>query len=61
VITHDAIVGDLAELLRGACTGRRTDDETTLFKSVGTALEDLTAARLVIDACPNPVQPEEMP
>jgi len=61
VITHDAIVGDLAELLRGACAGRRTDDETTLFKSVGTALEDLTAARLVIDACPNPAQPEEMP
>jgi alanine dehydrogenase len=61
VITPEAIVGDLAELLRGTCPGRRADDEITLFKSVGTALEDLTAARLVIDACTNPTPSEEMP
>lgn len=48
VITPDAIAGDLAGLLRGAYPGRRRDDEITLFKSVGTALEDLTAARLVL-------------
>ena len=48
VITNDAIAGDLAGLLRGAFPGRRRDDEITLFKSVGTALEDLTAARLVL-------------
>ncbi len=37
--------GTLATLCRGE-KGRRTADEITLFKSVGTALEDLAAARL---------------
>jgi ornithine cyclodeaminase len=48
VITRDAMVGELAELLRGACVGRRSLQDITLFKSVGTALEDLAAARLVL-------------
>jgi ornithine cyclodeaminase/alanine dehydrogenase-like protein (mu-crystallin family) len=38
------IVGDLFDLCRGAVSGRRSTQEITLFKSVGTALEDLTAA-----------------
>lgn len=46
VIAEDDIAGDLFELTRGA-PGRRDDREITLFKSVGTALEDLAAARLV--------------
>jgi ornithine cyclodeaminase len=48
VITRDAVLGELAELLRGDCVGRRTPEDITLFKSVGTALEDLAAARLVL-------------
>lgn len=48
LIGRDAIVADLAELLRGTHEGRRNDDEVTLFKSVGTALEDLAAAELVL-------------
>lgn len=48
VITRDAVVGELAELLRGDCVGRQTSQDITLFKSVGTALEDLAAARLVL-------------
>ena len=43
---HD-IVADLRELTCGEDSGRQTHDEKTLFKSVGTALEDLAAARLV--------------
>jgi ornithine cyclodeaminase len=42
--------GTLADLCRGACAGRRDAGEITLFKSVGTALEDLAAAELVFDA-----------
>ena len=42
------IVGDLGELCSGRVTGRTTDSEVTVFKSVGTALEDLIAARLLI-------------
>lgn len=38
------IQGDLFGLCRSAVTGRGGDDEITLFKSVGTALEDLAAA-----------------
>jgi len=41
------IAGELAELCTGTVAGRAGDDEITLFKSVGTALADLAAARLV--------------
>jgi 1-pyrroline-2-carboxylate reductase [NAD(P)H] len=41
------IVGELGELCSGAVEGRASDGEITLFKSVGTALADLAAARLV--------------
>jgi ornithine cyclodeaminase/alanine dehydrogenase-like protein (mu-crystallin family) len=40
-------VGELGELCSGAVEGRASDGEITLFKSVGTALADLAAARLV--------------
>lgn len=41
-------IGDLFDLTRGVCTGRRDDAEITLFKSVGSALEDLAAAQLAV-------------
>lgn len=37
----------LAQLCRGERAGRRTGEERTVLKAVGTALEDLTAATLV--------------
>lgn len=46
----EAIVADLAELARGEKQGRRSDDEITLFKSVGAALEDLAAGIAVYRA-----------
>ena len=46
----DKICGDLFELARGEAAGRGSADEITLFKSVGNALEDLAAARLVAAA-----------
>lgn len=48
VIGREAIVADLAEILRGTRAGRRSDDDITLFKSVGTALEDLAATQLIL-------------
>ena len=48
VLARDAIVGDLFGLCRSEVTGRATAGEITLFKSVGTALEDLAAATLVV-------------
>lgn len=50
VIGLERISGDLAELLRGDCAGRTRPDQITLFKSVGTALEDLAAAQMVLRA-----------
>lgn len=43
------IAGDLFELTRGERAGRRYYDQITLFKSVGTALEDLAAAQLAVE------------
>lgn len=42
------IKGELAELAEGSVSGRGNDDVITLFKSVGTALEDLAAAELAM-------------
>ncbi|RVU11979.1 ornithine cyclodeaminase family protein [Methylobacterium oryzihabitans] len=44
----ESICGDLSELASGARPGRLSADEVTLFKSVGTAVEDLAAARLLL-------------
>ncbi len=40
------IQGDLRQLCSGTMIGRKTDAEITLFKSCGTALEDLAAAAM---------------
>jgi ornithine cyclodeaminase len=45
VIAESDIVGDLIDLCRGKVRGRQSADEITLFKSVGSAIEDLAAAR----------------
>ena len=42
-----AVRGTLEMLCRGATNGRASRDQITMFKSVGTALEDLAAAALV--------------
>ena len=48
VIAADDIRGELTELCRGDVEGRTSDTEITVFKSVGTALEDLAAANLAV-------------
>ena len=40
-------LGTLSDLVAGTITPRRTDEDITLFKSVGASLEDLAAAMLV--------------
>ena len=45
----DDIAGDLFDLTRGERAGRRFYTQITLFKSVGTALEDLAAAQLAVE------------
>ena len=47
VISERDVQGDLFQLCRGEVAGRGGPDEITLFKSAGTAVEDLAAAILV--------------
>ncbi len=47
ILTRKGIRGDLFELCRGKAKGRTSDKQITLFKSVGSAIEDFAAAMLV--------------
>ena len=47
-ISESDIVADLKELVCDDKIGRRNTTDITLFKSVGTALEDLAAATLIL-------------
>jgi alanine dehydrogenase len=52
IVTEADVKADLFDLTRGVHSGRASADEITLFKSVGTALEDLAAAMLVWRSLP---------
>jgi ornithine cyclodeaminase len=47
IIGDDHIRGELGDLLLGKVQGRLAEDEITLFKSVGLAVEDLAAAQYI--------------
>jgi ornithine cyclodeaminase len=49
VLHRENIAGTLFSLCRGETPGRRSAQEITLFKSVGSALEDLAAAGLAYE------------
>lgn len=46
LITREHLRGELADLVTGRVKGRTSDDEITVFKSVGYALEDAVTAQL---------------
>ncbi|MFT5181388.1 MAG: alanine dehydrogenase [Alphaproteobacteria bacterium] len=48
ILCAEDIAGDLFDLCQGKQRGRQSPGEITVFKSVGTALEDLAAAQLLI-------------
>jgi ornithine cyclodeaminase len=48
VIDRQRVEGELSDLVRERVAGRTNRDEITLFKSVGTAIEDLAAAKLIV-------------
>ena len=47
-IRREDIKGELADLVAGRVAGRMDAQQITVFKSVGTALEDLATARLLV-------------
>jgi ornithine cyclodeaminase/alanine dehydrogenase-like protein (mu-crystallin family) len=48
-IGDDHIVGEIGEVLIGKVAGRRSNDEITLFKSLGLAIEDVASARHIYE------------
>jgi ornithine cyclodeaminase len=48
-IGPEHIRGEIGELLIGACSGRASADEITMFKSLGLAIEDLASARFLYE------------
>lgn len=49
-LTREQIVGTLSDLAAGRHTGRGSAEEVTVFKSMGTSLEDLVPAALAWEA-----------
>ncbi len=47
-ITEEHIHAELGEIVNGTKTGRTDEEEITIFKSVGNAVQDLAAANLVL-------------
>ena len=54
VIAAKDLVGEIGAVVAGKIPGRRNDQEITLFKSVGVAVEDVVAAELVTRASQRP-------
>lgn len=48
-MTRDDVHADLADVVSGRHSGRRSSDEITVFDSTGTALEDVAAAAVVYE------------
>jgi ornithine cyclodeaminase len=48
-VGDDHILGELGDVLLGKVGGRESPDEITLFKSLGLAVEDLAAVRLIYE------------
>ena len=43
-MTADDIYGEIGDLVTGAKQGRESDEEITLFKSVGLSIQDISTA-----------------
>ena len=48
LVTDDHIVGSIGEVLTGKVAGRTSDQDITLFKSLGMVSEDLVSADFVL-------------
>ena len=49
LITEGHIIGEIGEVAAGTRPARRSENEITLFKSVGVAVQDLAAAAVVLE------------
>jgi ornithine cyclodeaminase/alanine dehydrogenase len=50
VVDESHIFGELADLVSGKKQARSSDDQITLFKGLGIAIEDIVSVKYVYDA-----------
>lgn len=50
LMSEEHIYAELGQIISGAEAGRQSPEETTLFKSVGVAVQDVATARAALDA-----------
>ena len=43
LITEDHVLGEISEVMTGKKPGRLTDQDVTIYKSLGAIMQDLTA------------------
>lgn len=53
VVDHTHVIGELGRVISGDAPGRLGPHHVTIFKSLGLAVEDVIAAKLVVEASPN--------
>lgn len=53
VVGEDHIIGEIGEVLLGRVDGRQTDQDITIYKSLGVASQDLAAAHAVWESAEN--------
>ena len=46
--SFDLVHGELGQVISGEASGRDSEDEITLFKSVGNAIQDLALANIIM-------------
>jgi len=46
--SFDLVHGELGQVISGEVSGRDSEDEITLFKSVGNAIQDLALANMIM-------------
>lgn len=49
IITEDDIQGSLGDVINGKIKGRENDDEIIVYETVGVAVQDLVAAKVIYD------------
>jgi len=48
-VNEDHILGEIGEVIQGKCIGRQTDDDITLYKSLGIASQDIITAKRIFE------------
>lgn len=48
IVANAEVTGELGDLVNGVIQGRQNDSEITMYKCVGVAVQDLTAAKVVL-------------